>query len=227
MNDHLGQLLDSTRALLLDFDGPICHPFAGYPAPDIADDLRAYLQEHVSAVPRNLHGSDPLELFRRVARTFPDLKEPVEDRLTDAERKAVQTARPTPYAHDLITTVASSGVPVAIVSNNSAAAIGDYFHQHGLTDEIAAVIGRPYGHPNLMKPNPHMLAQAMNTLNAQPHETTFVGDSLSDLEAARRAHTRSIGYAKDPTRVAGLTVAGADAVVESIGDLVTRWNTHA
>lgn len=226
MTDRLGQVLDSTRALLLDFDGPVCHTFAGYPASEIADMLRAFLKTEGVAIPHDLQGPDPLELFRQVAIAHPDLSTDVENRLIDAERTAVRTAKPTPYAHDLICAAARSGVAVAIVSNNSAAAIGDYLDQHGLTDRIATVVGRPYGQPRLMKPNPHSVVEALVAVGAHPHECAFVGDSVSDVEAAQRAHTRSIGYAKDPSRIGRLTSAGADVVVESIGELAGRWDSR-
>lgn len=34
-------LLRRVRTVLLDFDGPVCSIFSGYPAPDVADELAA------------------------------------------------------------------------------------------------------------------------------------------------------------------------------------------
>jgi len=224
MNDHLGRLLASTRALLLDFDGPICNPFAGYPAPQIADDLRESIRPWVSIPIGDLKTDDPLEFLRTIFRSMPGLLRTVEARLDDAERTAVRTAQPTPYAHALIATAARSGVPVAIVSNNSGRAIYDYLDLHDLQSVVATIVGRFPSRPNLMKPNPDPVIEALTTLGVHPQEATLVGDSVTDIEAAQKAETRSIGYAKHPSRVKALTEAGADAVVESIGDLVTRWN---
>lgn len=224
MTDVTGERPEFARALLLDFDGPICGLFSGYSAADVAHDLRAFIRRQGATVPADLQGPDPLELFRALVSARPDLGSAIESRLIDAERTAVRTARPTPHAHDLITTVARRQTPVAIVSNNSAEAINDYLEQHGLPGCITAVIGRPHGRPHLMKPHPHTLFQAMYALGTHPHESTFVGDSLSDIEAAQRAHTRSIGYAKEPSRISGLTAAGADAVIETIDALIPRLN---
>jgi hypothetical protein len=48
----LAEILSSTRVLLLDFDGPICDVFAGYPAADITQHLRDLLaNEHEQQLP--------------------------------------------------------------------------------------------------------------------------------------------------------------------------------
>lgn len=38
--DNLAATVSTTRLLLLDFDGPVCDIFAGYPAPRVAQELR-------------------------------------------------------------------------------------------------------------------------------------------------------------------------------------------
>lgn len=42
------------------------------------------------------------------------------------------------------------------------------------------------------KPSPGMLCEAMRRLGAKPAETPFVGDQVSDLEAAAHAHCRPV-----------------------------------
>ena len=44
--DRLAELLAGTGPLLLDFDGPVCSVFAGYPAPQIAAQLGRLLQDN-------------------------------------------------------------------------------------------------------------------------------------------------------------------------------------
>jgi phosphoglycolate phosphatase len=46
-----------------------------------------------------------------------------------------------------------------------------------------------------------------------------VGDSVTDIEAARAAGVRSIGYANKPGKFGQLTAAGADAVVTEMAAL--------
>jgi len=46
-----------------------------------------------------------------------------------------------------------------------------------------------------------------------PAAATFVGDSVTDIEAARASHTISIGYTNKPSKTAELMTAGADTVI--------------
>jgi beta-phosphoglucomutase-like phosphatase (HAD superfamily) len=73
----------------------------------------------------------------------------------------------------------------------------------------------------LLKPSPYLLLQAATALTVHPSECTFIGDSLSDIEAARTAGVRSVGYANKPGKIAKFRAAGADAVIEAITDLAT------
>ena len=59
--DDLAATVSPIRLLLLDFDGPICDIFAGYPAPRIAQELRDLIaaQGHTIA-PALAHEQDPL-----------------------------------------------------------------------------------------------------------------------------------------------------------------------
>ena len=63
-----------------------------------------------------------------------------------------------------------------------------------------------------MKPNPTPILQAVQALGP----LLLVGDSLSDIEGARAAGVRVVGYANRPAKVKPLTVAGADAVITSM-----------
>lgn len=58
MSADLGRLLTGVGAVLLDFDGPVCSIFAGYPAPELVDVLR----RHGVDVPPDLASEpDPLK----------------------------------------------------------------------------------------------------------------------------------------------------------------------
>jgi len=48
----------------------------------------------------------------------------------------------------------------------------------------------------------------------------MVGDSLSDVIAARSVSAKVVGYGKNPRRATELREAGADIVIDAIADLV-------
>src|SRR5690606_30914330 len=142
---------------------------------------------------------DPMEVLRIAARSLPRAEvERVDERLTRAELIAVEAAEPTAGMTDLIATSRRAGLTVAVVSNNSAAPIAEYLAHHGLDGEIDAVVGRPFGRPEKMKPDPHLLNEALHASGADAADAVFIGDSVTDVEAGRAAVVMTIGFANRP-----------------------------
>ena len=142
--------------------------------------------------------------------------------MTNQELAAVATAAPTPYVHEVVTACQTSGRSVAVVSNNSSAAVHSYLARHGLDDRISLVVARTSHDPALLKPSPHLITQAVHALNAEPGECTLVGDSVTDVEGAHLASVQSIGYANKPGKRERLGSAGAGAIINSLADLALR-----
>jgi len=218
----LDTIVSRTRHLLLDFDGPICSIYAGLPAATVAERLRNIFGDHAQLPDEITRTADPLEVFAYAATVSEDLATRVETAMTDQELAAVATAAPTPYVHEVVTACQNSGRSVAVVSNNSAAAVHSYLARHGLDDRIGLVVARTNHDPALLKPNPHLVAEAVNALNAEPGECTLVGDSVSDIEGARLANVQSIGYANKAGKRERLGSAGAGAIINSLADLALR-----
>ncbi|GAA5029211.1 HAD family hydrolase [Streptomyces siamensis] len=220
--EHLRRLLDCTRFVILDFDGPICRLLAGYTAEAMTGHLTDWLDsrgygdlarrgQHPQAV------ADPQVIVRAVTKHRPgsDLAIEAERRLTDLERAAVPSAVPTPYADPLIHTLHARGVPIAIASNNSATAISDYLAARSLQSIISHVQGRRSDFEHL-KPHPYSLTKAMEAINADPAATTHLGDSPTDLHAAQAAGIAFLGYSSYGPWQQGLRDAGADCTVSSL-----------
>jgi phosphoglycolate phosphatase len=220
--DDLDTIVSRTRHLLLDFDGPICAIFAGLPAATVADRLRKLFGDHAQMPDDVARTSDPLEVFAYAATVSEDLAARVETEMTDQELAAVATAAPTPYVHEVVTACHNSDRSVAVVSNNSAAAVHSYLARHGLDGRISLVVARTNHNPALLKPSPHLITQAIRALNAEPGECALVGDSVTDVQGARLASVQSIGYANKPGKREPLTAAGAGAVINSLADLALK-----
>ena len=219
MND-LQDLLQPLRGILLDFDGPVCDLFAGYPAAVIADELRDYLVSVGADLNDSVKGtSDPLAFLRWAASHAPELLEPLERREILAERTAAETATPTEHVHEVVSLAIASGRPVAVVSNNSRGAIDRFLELHGLSSEVTSIASRIIGRPELMKPSAVPVVEAARSLGIPTEACALVGDSVSDIAAARNAGSRCIGYAKNTSRGGKLEAAGADAVIHSMGAL--------
>jgi phosphoglycolate phosphatase len=221
-SSDLDTIVSRTRHLLLDFDGPICSIFAGLAAATVADRLRKLLGDHAQVPGEIARTADPFEVFAYAATISEDLAARVETEMTDQELAAVATAAPTPYVHEVVTACHSSGRSIAVVSNNSSRAVHSYLARHGLDDRISLVIARTNHDPALLKPSPHLIIQAVDTLEAEPGDCTLVGDSVTDIQSARLANVHSIGYANKPGKPERLAAAGAGAVITNLANLALR-----
>lgn len=217
----LGDILTRARYILLDFDGPVCDIFAGLPATTVADRLRKLISGQGIAMPAEIASSpDPIEIFTYSATVSPELAVQVEAEMADQELAAVATSRPTPYVHDVVTNCRESGRPIAVVSNNAERAVRAYLELHGLDDRVNLISARTSSDPALLKPDPHLIQQAIIGLHGEPGACALIGDSTTDMQAAALAGTDSIGYANKPGKHSALAAAGATAVVSSLADLV-------
>ena len=220
-SDALHDILTRAQHLLFDFDGPICDVYAGLPPATVADRLRKLITGSSIQIPDGVaRSADPLEVFAYAASIDPELAARVETELTEQEHAAVATAKPAAYVHEVVTACRESGRSVAVVSNNSDRAVRAYLTRHGLDDRVDLVVARTSHDAALLKPHPHLIETALTALGAEPGACAFVGDSTTDIEAARHAGVPSIGYANRPGKNASLAEAGADAVVGSLADLV-------
>ncbi|MBM0275803.1 HAD family hydrolase [Micromonospora tarensis] len=221
MSADLGRLLGDVGAVLLDFDGPVCSIFAGYPAPQVAAELVDVLRRRGVDVPPDLASEpDPLEVLRRTgAAGNHSTTRAVEDALCAAERRAVETAEPTPYGREVIVAARQAGMPVAAVSNNSAGAVTAYLAAHRLAGYVSPVVGRAYADPDRMKPNPEPILQAVRAVGESPARCVLIGDSLSDIEGARAAGVAVIGYANQPAKVEMFRAAEVSVVITSMREI--------
>jgi phosphoglycolate phosphatase len=213
--DELAELLAGTHCLLLDFDGPICAIFAGRPARAVVLDLLDVLAAHGTAVPEPVaNAKDPFDVLRYAGTISTELAQRIEAQLRASEIEATRTATATAHATEVISAWRDASRPVAIVSNNSAAAVETYLSDHGISVEHVAA--RTSADPALLKPSPHLITEAIRTLDAQPAACALVGDSLTDITAARLAGVASVGYANKPGKHRTLSDAGADVVIDDM-----------
>ncbi|KFK91565.1 haloacid dehalogenase [Streptomyces sp. JS01] len=220
-SNGLTGLLAECDAVLFDFDGPICDVFRGLPAPGVARELAdvlATFAPHLGDAARATE--DPMEVHRLSVQGGETVLAAVEAALTEAELRAVKIAGPPVHgATEALKAAHGSGHRVAVVSNNSAECVRVYLTEHGLSSAVELIVGRPTLRPDLMKPSPHPLLEAASLLGTAPERTVLIGDSVTDIEAAQAAATRSIGFANKPGKETSLAKAGADEIILSMAEL--------
>ncbi|MFB6720030.1 HAD family hydrolase [Kribbella sp. NPDC056345] len=218
--DALAAILRRSPVILLDFDGPVCSVFAGHPAAQIADDLRALAYDQLGLLPAALGGlPSPHDVLRECAGVSRDLALSMEETLRNAEVKAVQTATPTPGIEQFLAACQETGHQLAIVTNNAAAAVHAYLARSGLADFIQHIEARDPSDPTLMKPNLHLIHRAAQALGVSPEACSLIGDQPTDIRAAQASGAASIGYANKPGKSDALTAAGADVIINNISEL--------
>jgi phosphoglycolate phosphatase len=217
--ETLRRLLADARALLLDFDGPVCQVFAGLSAQIVADELRQILTAAGVQLPAELATAGPHELLTFTGRMAPDLVHQVETHLTAREVEAVVTAEPTAGTTEFIQAWRKTGRPLVIVSNNAELAVRAYLTGRGLSPYVDHVVGRDLDDASLMKPSPYLLYLACAWLVTIPQQCVLIGDSASDLQAAGAAKVPAIAYANKPHKSALLLRHRPAGLVHSMNDL--------
>lgn len=213
--DTLSAVLAGSKAILFDFDGPICDVFRGLPAPGIAEELADLLSTLAPALaPAARSTDDPMEVHRLSQEAGHTVLAAVESALTAAEIRAVKVAgEPAAGSVQALHAARDAGLHVAVVSNNSTECVREYLALQGIVGVVEEIIGRPALRPDLMKPSPHPLLAAASAFGVAPGATVLVGDSVTDVQAAHAAGARSVGYANKERKQASLKSAGADVVV--------------
>ncbi len=148
------------------------------------------------------------------------LGEQVRQQFHAEELAAVEVAEPTRGAHAAIAACFRSGKMVTVVSNNGASAVEAYLRRHGLARYVSYVSARRSPDPNLLKPSPYLLVAAIEATGQNPEQSVLIGDSVTDIDAARAAGSASIGYANKPGKRESLNAAGADVIVTDMNDIV-------
>ncbi|MGY0068230.1 HAD family hydrolase [Streptomyces sp. QTS137] len=226
----LGDLIRGARVVLWDFDGPVCRLFAGHSAERVARELVEWLEG------RGLHGLlteperdslDPHVVLRAVDRRHPgsDLVDELEARLTQEEMLAASSAWPTPYADPLIRTWTAVGSRLAIATNNSPRVVREYLAGRGLLGCFAPHVYGRAQQLSRLKPDPHCLNRALNAVGAAPSSALMIGDTPSDLHAARAAGVPFLGYARNEAKGKILRAAGATVILPSLEPVLTLIRT--
>ncbi|MEU3982968.1 HAD family hydrolase [Streptomyces sp. NPDC026672] len=232
--DGLRDLLAGTRAVLLDFDGPVCDLFGRTSTAGVADEVKAVARRHWGRLDPEVESCDDShDILRRLAdmyeRSAPRLRDrtpltAAEERVTALEAEAATHAAPAPHIGGLVELLRGRGIPLVVVSNNAEAPIRRYLGRPdvGLTDAFGAVFGRDPHDARLMKPDPHCVNRALAFLSLPASACLLVGDQLTDLKAARAAGTCFLGHTTDPERAEDMRQGGANAVVSSHLEIVER-----
>ncbi|MGL4340432.1 MAG: HAD family hydrolase, partial [Rhodoglobus sp.] len=143
----------------LDFDGPITllmpPPHNVWAAECARTELRSTtLPAHITS------STDHLEILRYAQDAVPERRSSVEAACSEAEVSAARSSIPSAYSADWISHAKTTGTMLAVVSNNSEAAVRTFLDRYGWTENFATLSCRDPHDARLMKPSPSALKRA-------------------------------------------------------------------
>ena len=109
------------------------------------------------------------------------------------------------------------GVACAIASTKYRYRIEGILHREGLRHLVGAVVGAEDVAEH--KPDPSCLRLALERLGVETAESLYVGDSLPDAEAARRAEIRFVAVLSGTTRAPAFAPYAPLALLDGVAQL--------
>ncbi len=199
---------------LVDGQGAVCDAMelafadAGLPVPD----------RH--AVRQIVGLSLPMALRQLV----PDAPEEQRRQAVEAYKVAFRAAREEgrmseplyPGMAQLLRALQADGWALAVATGKSDRGLRACMATHGLTPLFDSLQAADF-HPS--KPDPAMLAAAMDECLAQPGDSVMIGDTIFDMEMAGAAGVRAIGVGWGYHTPAALLDAGAVGVAQTAAEL--------
>jgi HAD superfamily hydrolase (TIGR01549 family) len=215
----------SLEAVIFDLDGTLIDSIDLYHR--IIKDVMQWMGLELSLSKENLFGS--LSRGERISDLI--FASELEDREITVDRfttKAIQAFRDifSKGNVDLIDGVVGlfeklrhRGFSLAIVTSSSSEVVVPFLKEKNLHSHLVCVLGRT--EVNELKPSPEPLLKCMDILEVDPCRAVYVGDSVIDIQAGKAAGTGTVGVLTGASGLNCLRAAGPDAIIESVGDLLT------
>lgn len=222
------RMLSRAQCIVLDLDGPIARVFAGMPAADAAGELLEIAEQWGFLVGELRDCADPIAIL--IGHTV-EMKRSgghsewgkavaeMHDRLDAWERKAAESALPTPGAAEFIKACHASGRVLSLATNNHVDAAVRILERQSVLDCFdGPVIGRPRD-ATRMKPDPDSLLRAMKP-GVPTERHLMIGDAATDYEAARAVGMPFYGFHRSVEGRQRLRAAGVRSVASSMTEFL-------
>ncbi|MDV2078530.1 phosphoglycolate phosphatase [Marinobacter xestospongiae] len=117
-----------------------------------------------------------------------------------------------------LTAAREQGCKLAVVTNKPSAFTGDLLEQMGLDHWFEVTVSGDT--LTVKKPDPAPLHHALEALGADPARAVMVGDSITDIRAARNAGLPVVAVRYGYNHGEAIDTLGAERVVDSLAELL-------
>jgi HAD superfamily hydrolase (TIGR01549 family) len=132
-----------------------------------------------------IYGQTAEEILRH---SFPEMPEEILEKVVAHKKKVLKDyltkIKVLPGAIELLKFLKSKDVKLILITNNSHREIKDILGAINLAGYFDDIVGKEDAEP---KPSPHPLIKAIRDINPPLEETIYIGDSDTDIEAAKAA----------------------------------------
>lgn len=185
---------------------------------------RAFVELDVAVESWRIHRSIGMDGSTLVRSLSGDAPAEIQDRLKELHsryyRETGERLRPLPGARRLLDEVAGRGLQVVLAT--SAPEDESTLLRRVLDRDAVVSAVTSASDVDTAKPDPDILAVALQRAGVDADRAVFVGDAVWDAEACRRAGLESIGLLSGGVSRHELRAAGAAAVFENPDDLLTQ-----
>ncbi|MFD0915799.1 HAD family hydrolase [Pseudahrensia aquimaris] len=131
---------------------------------------------------------------------------------------------PFPFTHGVLDELGAMGLPLGIATNDSEEAARVHLAELGLLERFALICGFDSGHGG--KPEPGMVLAFASHCKLAVSEIAMVGDSETDMKAARAAGALAIAVASGEAEAQDLAEFGDHVLndISALPDLVRKLN---
>ena len=185
---------------------------------------RAFAEADVPVEAWRIHrgiGMDGSRLVRELSGNAPsDVADRLKELHTKHYRDAVPLAKPLPGARSLLRRVAELGLQVVLATSAPEDELAMLREVLDCDDIVSAVTTS--GDVDTAKPEPDIIAVALDRAGVTAARAVFVGDAVWDVKACVRAGVTCLGVLTGGVSRDELTSAGAAAVFDDARELLQR-----
>jgi HAD superfamily hydrolase (TIGR01549 family) len=140
--------------------------------------------------------------------------------LAIAEKYELEAAASTSLvsgASEVLKTLKEKDIKMGLCTISSGKAANFILQRFKIADYFGAVVPREC--VRYVKPHPEQIELALKALGEKAKSTLFVGDSVSDMAAAKEAGAIAVGFPSTHSTPKDLIGAGADYIITALTDL--------